>query len=697
MAQQKIGKLILLIVLIAIAIVLILTTGDCCRSDGPNGDDTPDKPDVGTPGQEVVTKPDDPQAICLPADIDALKCPTLCPETERVRELAIDEQCPSVPNWVLQEQESGDRRLCHYSLERKSFASRVERVVERDDGSELPPVFTPDELAELSRAELLVRALASGETNLDELTSDLAFDAPEGSTRDCIVLPTQPTGFTTTEGTFGRAGDVSTTYTGTGGSQVLVRVAVIDTTPTGSTMPGHGRTMNAVVDTFACSGDDAGSAAPSCAVEVVNYKGLPRKYSGNSVVKVAADEQGHFGFQSDVAAAVDQAVKIWLADRAAGGPQALVINLSLGWEPDCGGNQDLLRGALESAAEQGALILAAAGNRQAGTCAKGVTGPGFWLDQPVSTAAPTVPLLYAISAAGPGGMEMSTYRDDSHTAQAARGYEAVVMDGGVQLGPLSGTSVATAITSGTAARVWSMLLRDSQTADGAAVMAMLYTSGEAATPNPIKAEAFFDSGTGIPIAPAQRSVNPCEAVKAACNATDTCTSATCVSSEPLPAMTPSSDFTSTFASVAPKEVTPADLNVETQCQTCEGAVTTSLVGDFTGISLPNPWVIPQPGQTVCSDCGLTGGNKLNVSLKQWVENQGLQIDRTTVEIIWGGGGNNMAVRTYSAAQLPVASPVGPQVVQDQGLSPANNNNASAMIHFLFTDGSSYSEVLPIYP
>src|SRR5690606_6515201 len=139
----------------------------------------------------------------------------------------------------------------------------------------------------------------------------------------------------------------------TGTADPEVTVLVIDSQSNALGTPptiDHGRHMGNIIADIACPDDD-----PSCRVEVEYVVGLPRVAGG--VTKYV--QGGIVGTHADLAAAIYQGLRQWeLANATRPVPTKLVMNLSVGWEPDVfGGNEDeppdaiaMVRDALELAA-----------------------------------------------------------------------------------------------------------------------------------------------------------------------------------------------------------------------------------------------------------------------------------------------------------------------------------------------------------
>lgn len=213
--------------------------------------------------------------------------------------------------------------------------------------------------------------------------------------------------------------------------------------------------------------------------------------------------EGSWGTIGMLAEAVWDELRLW---NAAGRSYPLVINLSIAWHPYFDGgvgdaievreegatvdgrNQEpyTVRWAaldpdrwakdvhavwdvLAQARCQGALVVAAAGNRSGGP--SGWTGPMLpagWGAVPLSQLPPCdtdevedwreAPLVYAVSGLEEPGVELSVNRPESRAPLAAYGDHAVSGRGIISRDdPLTGTSVSAVVVSTTAALLWAEL------------------------------------------------------------------------------------------------------------------------------------------------------------------------------------------------------------------------------------------------
>jgi hypothetical protein len=245
------------------------------------------------------------------------------------------------------------------------------------------------------------------------------------------------------------------------------RIVVIDSAPdapSGRIVPGvsrHGDTLAHLIEDIVCQ-----PSGRPCAAEVTTALALPWIARG-----VPGPSGGYIGAPADIARAITRAVEQWQVDRIkapVSTPQRLILNLSLGWE-DTPGIADCstvfsdqtkpparaVQLALQYAASQGALIIAAAGNDSGGPHPRtGLTCPGLYQAVPRDSD-PSQSLLVAASGIDYQDHPLETTRRLGITGITGLGL------GGVAWGtsdpippPLTGSSVATAVVSAVSAVVW---------------------------------------------------------------------------------------------------------------------------------------------------------------------------------------------------------------------------------------------------
>lgn len=308
----------------------------------------------------------------------------------------------------------------------------------------------------------------------------------------------------------------------TGG--VPVTIAVVDTAPanTSKGQAGHGQTMAAIAAELA-AGCVPGLGEADCQREVVTSLGLPQTRTGPDLAR-----GGFYGYQSELAEGIATAINAWPVNDV--GQGHLVLNLSVGWEPTPGEFDtptpavQAVRDALAVAHCRGALIVAASGNRPENTCFGDATGPGGWEREPGYTAAQCEalglpkaaialpnplpayhPFLYAATPLDWGRGNLVDARANSNARLAATGFAGFDEVGGDAYGPLTGSSVATAVISGSAALAWSYF--NLLSADE--IMALLYAAG-APTPGAVSLALANTS-------PEQHQVTACAPLQYACD------------------------------------------------------------------------------------------------------------------------------------------------------------------------------------
>lgn len=271
-----------------------------------------------------------------------------------------------------------------------------------------------------------------------------------------------------------------------------VRIAVPDTASIADVemRSKHARNMAAIIDSAACP--VTGAACPRV---VTRNLALPRIGAG----AIDPEHGGFYGSQADLARAIRTAVDRWQVAPIDGN---LVINLSLGWEPGpFGGTESpanmkasvrAVHDALQYAVCRGALVITAAGNVAGAACVDpGPLAPARWESlkgpsvstcdalfgpgkQPPPADIATRPLVYAVGGVDHNDGPLMNARPNGRPRLAAPAFMAVVDDATGLTTALSGSSVAAAATSGTAALVWSYFPKNTP----GQVMDRLYTHGK---------------------------------------------------------------------------------------------------------------------------------------------------------------------------------------------------------------------------
>jgi len=375
-----------------------------------------------------------------------------------------------------------------------------------------------------------------------------------------------------------------------------IRVAIIDggfggELPNGAAPDtvNHAVVVSSVVRAIACP--ERGASA-LCAASVPNYNAMPYTSRG-----ILGELGGYFGTQMGFAEAVVEAVDTWRLEAPNTRPVHLILNLSLGWDgdydvtttPRVAGVTALW--AARYATCQGALLIAAAGN-QAGADDAGPLFPAAWEALPRACGGAPVgvysPLVHAVGAVNGRDGELAINRVGGTPRLVAPAALVVVPEDTVvpeseMTTPLSGTSLATAAASGTAALVWSM--RPGMTPD--AVMQLIYRSGE-----PLGLAADFGQ-------PAQRRrLSVGRAFARACPegvAVGACPAADSRPSLPG-ARAAGEDAQADFANIVDALLTdPVDVLEDPNAELPD--VESSYFA---------PWIVPQPGEPNCPICGFVG-------------------------------------------------------------------------------------------
>jgi hypothetical protein len=238
-----------------------------------------------------------------------------------------------------------------------------------------------------------------------------------------------------------------------------VQIAVIDSSPFGlaqADTSGHGYSVSHAIASVACpNGSEAclAQVRPYLALPMVSVQGTPQ----------FNEKGGYFGHLHQLGDAIERAVNAPRTGR-------LVINLSLGWDPDrtVQGDPDAsyVLQALRHASCSGALIVAAAGNLSG---SEGPMLPGGYermaapkdcseFGMPPNGA--DRPLVYAAAGVDASDTFLGTTRPQGRPRLVAYGLYGVMQRTGLApaafVGPISGTSAASAFVSGIAAAAWSV-------------------------------------------------------------------------------------------------------------------------------------------------------------------------------------------------------------------------------------------------
>lgn len=433
-------------------------------------------------------------------------------------------------------------------------------------------------------------------------------------------------------------------------AQSPVRLAVLDTSPDFDgrqdhfwdlpphqrpSVSDHGYTLANIMHRLTCP--DEGR----CAIGLVSSLALPiYRYNSEDPDRTESYPQwgGYFGSIANVGEAVMRAVSDW--KNQSGGSARLVINLSVGWDPDRFGGIEPLKKPMPLAVEStfkairfasclGALTVAANGNDMGGQrIAEGALAPAMWEQVPApdrkecaelfaeydheydEPAASTEynPMIYGISGLKHGTRSLDNARANSLSRIAAFGDHATVVNPkglfGWSAGTLTGSSVSAAVVSATAAKVWSYQPKLS----ARQVMDIIYGTGYNLGR---LAETCLggDSALACPSTVKARRLSYCRAVKKVCS---TCASMTCNSKFGIPidlGGLPLSDFIDPRIPVVDAEDIDQLIRPGTQCRNQKvyydpSAPLPAMLcpqWQMTGIS-DDGWSLPQPMKDQCPNC-----------------------------------------------------------------------------------------------
>ncbi|MEQ9503255.1 MAG: S8/S53 family peptidase [Deltaproteobacteria bacterium] len=406
----------------------------------------------------------------------------------------------------------------------------------------------------------------------------------------------------------------------------MTKVAIVDSAVRGyiSVQDGrldHGRGMQKIIENLACP--NPGAPGQLCASMIFSTLALPLYVEDGEVIRDNAGG-GEFGGQSDVALAIVQAVQDMIT---AGGSSPMILNLSLGWDPNYGGDGAAagfdppiaaVYDALRYAACEGVLTFAASGNSTGGpTPSSGPAYPGGWerfgtptsgecsgqfgiTGPPLSNSTYT-PLLYAVGGVDGADAFLGNARPGSRPTLLAPAERVVVADekNGVPvvLGPYTGTSVGSAVASALAAVTWSL----NPVWGPHDVAEVLFDSA-------VQLNEYSDFQLNYPVA--SRRLSMCHAVKEACLSSTTCAFVpACTMPAPYRNLIargfdyPTSDLVVT--STAPL----TDFTVGYPCDAL--VVSTDVNGPETPCpreqfhgTAEGPWAFPQPIGPICPVCTL---------------------------------------------------------------------------------------------
>ncbi len=387
-----------------------------------------------------------------------------------------------------------------------------------------------------------------------------------------------------------------------------VRLALLDTSPTSPPSSKatikvppqdhppkagsrHGYTLANLAADMLC----AGGASSACAVQVTSRLALPvKKFDATQLQtgdRAGAGESGYVGTLGDLTVAIRDELGEW---DPGSGVERLVINLALGWDPAHfgGPENDVQRmypavravyWALQKAACEDVLVVAAAGNLLGGQSESGPLLPAGWETQTPDCAAPAGayrPLVYAaggvrsdgrpLANARPGGMpRLVAFGDHATTWHAKNGATAT----------LTGSSVSALVVAATAAAVWSADVANnplSKVMESYQVMDRLYVTGAGYASSTAVADFILQPAKGGPLKVAsgngRKRVMLCRALGQPC---------------PGPMGTP---FLSQFVKLAQRPFTgPFPKAKKRPFKTVPGL-------------LARPWIYGQPESDPCPPC-----------------------------------------------------------------------------------------------
>lgn len=379
---------------------------------------------------------------------------------------------------------------------------------------------------------------------------------------------------------------------------------------------------------------------------------------------------GFFGFQGTFAEKVVEAVFLW---KKAGKQTPLILNLSVGWDERYNADEvdDTVQGlsrasvlsareALEFAACEGALLIAAAGNQGAGpNPGKGPLYPAAWEavnvpDKCVQASvgsASYAPLVHAVAGLDPRDELILRSREGATPRLAAPAFHAVYEPnpGACELlsplNAITGTSVSAAVASALAAVVWSYDV----SLKPAEVMQVLYDTGKSLDPHPTKGK--MSSDFSLPKkSMAVKRVSLCGALDAATCKPGSCPYV-CEQSVPYTGAMPKWGYEPPSSLLA-KDITLANLPLAAPpgcgSSKCPSETLTNVVLTPYGVE-------PQPGVDPCTECFLDL-NKTNQRITLALNPQGSGYLRTPILSLFDQ--ENKRIGSYSLSALLEPCPVG---------------------------------------
>ena len=423
-----------------------------------------------------------------------------------------------------------------------------------------------------------------------------------------------------------------------------VQLTFLDSEPDGGLssdphvgLPQHGYALGHLAQEIVCS--------HSCAATISNVRVL--SYNDPSQGPLPPNQPGSVGALSELGPQILKAISDW---KQAGSPGHLILNLSIGWD----GDKDLKAGsfseldssvqsiysALQVAARNNVLVIAASGNRRGGSLhdSDWPTLPAAWeLKAPPSVYADSFKLTsrggnklvyqekvskqgrqpvilfprlaYAVGGVDWQGLPLPNSRTKGLPRRVAYGDHATVYVNGAPTTTYTGTSVSAAVVSSIAAMVW-YLRPDLSPAE---VMQLIDNS---ALQPPQAVLADFYSEKKQPII---REVSLCAALKAAWSGRgDNAVGAAISKCEPQvwqPLVIPElpgkhqridSKSLTSFQRKDVSTITRWACNPLMWLYSTDDALssTPSCPTDLFISVLNQRWILPQPGDNPCSNCVL---------------------------------------------------------------------------------------------
>ncbi|MCB1036894.1 MAG: hypothetical protein KDD47_23915, partial [Acidobacteria bacterium] len=320
------------------------------------------------------------------------------------------------------------------------------------------------------------------------------------------------------------------------GSGPPTRLAIVDTSPDPDANPlgepessVHGATLKRLAEALLCDSQNhcLAQVTPRLALAYLSFDPELREASQRDV-----EHGGHLGFLAELAEAIYREIRAWELD---GLGRPLVLNLSVGWDGALFGGLEAavaamppavqaVYQALEHAACQGAVAVAAAGNRDGSRDLRpGPLLPAAWESRPRScqlSGRSYQPLIFAAAGITGDGQPLANALPASRPPLAAYADHATVTGGPPgSRATLTGSSVAALITSAAAAALWHHV----PDADGPELMDLLHAAGDA-LPRTTDFRCQDPGSLGCPDHPTSRGlesrrISLCNTLARACTAT----------------------------------------------------------------------------------------------------------------------------------------------------------------------------------